>query len=583
MNVAQLKRSSNYGWDWSIQVKPLNEFSGRRFYGENYFDMNAVGDDRLSEKERPEILVCHDYQGNYLDDRFIRNESVNWDAYRFYSWSGIDIFCYFSHNFVTVPTLQFINAAHLNGVKVMGTIIFEHLEGTQNLLDILKDRETVDEVTEALVNLCKKLKFEGWFFNIEVSLDPKYMELLKYFVSHLTGRIHANIPHGRVIWYDSITIEGLLKWQNQLNDKNEDFFIRCDGIFTNYSWSELDLDTMSWFVEKKYPDKRHKVFVGIDIFGRGQLAKFETHKVHILCFIRYCYYFRYFKTNRPIFFILFKTLEKVVQQNFSVAIFAPGWTHENIDISKFFCEPGSDEYRDKRNASFLERNDRLWNSMYPFMFLNGPKTMPFTSNFSIGSGRGFYRMGAKVRGSWFNLKNQGLLPSTPATNDIYKFFYDDAFEGGNSILLQSTNMVRLFACDFDAEGDMIFSYTFKRSDKSNDIQFRWNYTIPSRIAEESYLLTEVFGSTYPNTIKTCSDGGEMKQIAKYFIPRGHSVVPNIINGWETRYYLIQFTRKLKITDIGVKKIGNDQILLGFISLLPANGFNSENCNNINIL
>lgn len=279
--VDQLKRSSNYGWDWSVQVKPLKELSKRKFYGENYFDMDAVGVDRLSEQERPEVLVCHDYKGNYLDDKFIRNESSNWDEYRFYSWSGIDIFCYFSHNFVTVPTLQFINAAHLNGVKVMGTIIFEHLEGTQNLMEILKDQETVNEVTEALVNLCKKLKFEGWFFNVEVSLDPKYIELLKYFVQHLTSRIHGNIPNGRVIWYDSITIEGALKWQNELNHKNEDFFILCDGIFTNYSWSHPELERMSDFVGQKYPDKRHKVFVGIDIFGRGQLAKFETHKVSI--------------------------------------------------------------------------------------------------------------------------------------------------------------------------------------------------------------------------------------------------------------------------------------------------------------
>lgn len=192
-------------------------------------------------------------------------------------------------------------------------------------------------------------------------------------------------------------------------------------------------------------------------------------------------------------------------------------------------------------------------------------------------------MGAQVRGGWFNLKNQGLLPSTPATRNVYQFSYDDAFDGGNSILLQSPDMVRLFASDFVCGGDLIFSYTFKRSDLTDDIQFRWNYKKDKRIGEESYLLTYVPGSTLdPNTIQTCSDDGTMKEIAKFFLSRGHTVVPSSINGWETRHYLIKFNQKIRITDIGMRKMGNNQVLLGYMSLLPANGFNSDICNNVNI-
>lgn len=297
--VHDLKNSANYGQHWSHLVKPLRKTSDRLFYGKDYFKMDMLGDDTSSELDRPEVLVCHDYKGNYLDDRFIRNETANWDEYRFYSWSGIDIFCYFSHNLVTIPTLQYINAAHLNGVKVMvrsstvlenecmifnvnnlkGTIIFEHLEGADNLRAILADEATVDEISDALVDICKRLKFEGWFFNVEVSLDIRFIKLLKYFVGRLSQKIHTNIPHGRVIWYDSITIDGYLKWQNELNEKNEDFFVLCDGIFTNYTWNQTELDRMSHFVSDKYPHKRKNVFVGIDIFGRGQTAKFDTFKV----------------------------------------------------------------------------------------------------------------------------------------------------------------------------------------------------------------------------------------------------------------------------------------------------------------
>lgn len=36
--------------------------------------------------------------------------------------------------------------------------------------------------------------------------------------------------------YDSVTIDGKLDWQDQLNEKNKPFFDICDGIFVNYTW-----------------------------------------------------------------------------------------------------------------------------------------------------------------------------------------------------------------------------------------------------------------------------------------------------------------------------------------------------------
>ena len=39
--------------------------------------------------------------------------------------------------------------------------------------------------------------------------------------------------------YDSVTINGHLWWQNELNEYNKPFFDISDGIFTNYSWQVL--------------------------------------------------------------------------------------------------------------------------------------------------------------------------------------------------------------------------------------------------------------------------------------------------------------------------------------------------------
>lgn len=173
------------------------------------------------ERNRPEVLVCHDYKGNYLDDRFI-NGTPKWEEYRFYNWQCIDIFCYFSHNLVTVPTLQFLNAAHKNGVKMLGTLIVEGADGQKTLYDdILSSKEQVERVVHSLVELSKRLKFEGWLLNVEVTVDEEKIPMLKHFVDRLTHKTRKEIPQGMVIWYDSVTRDGKLAWQNELNDQNK--------------------------------------------------------------------------------------------------------------------------------------------------------------------------------------------------------------------------------------------------------------------------------------------------------------------------------------------------------------------------
>lgn len=42
--------------------------------------------------------------------------------------------------------------------------------------------------------------------------------------------------HSLVIWYDAVTIEGSLSWQDTLNNLNQPFYDACDAIFVNYSW-----------------------------------------------------------------------------------------------------------------------------------------------------------------------------------------------------------------------------------------------------------------------------------------------------------------------------------------------------------
>lgn len=41
------------------------------------------------------------------------------------------------------------------------------------------------------------------------------------FVQNLTAALHSELPGARVIWYDSVRVDGKLHWQNELNEYNK--------------------------------------------------------------------------------------------------------------------------------------------------------------------------------------------------------------------------------------------------------------------------------------------------------------------------------------------------------------------------
>ena len=187
-------------------------------------------------------LVCHDMKGGYLEDKYNNGcQNLSEEPYTFIHWSLIDTFVYFSHHFITIPPLGWIEAAHKNGVKILGTIITEFDPGSKICNEILASRDNVDLLVSKCVEIAKYVGFDGWLLNIENPIDKTLMDNLFYLVKELTIKMHEAVENAEVIWYDSVTIHGDLKWQNCLNDLNEAFFDLCDGIFLNYTWNEEGL------------------------------------------------------------------------------------------------------------------------------------------------------------------------------------------------------------------------------------------------------------------------------------------------------------------------------------------------------
>ena len=180
--------------------------------------------------------------GGYLEDKFTKGcYDLDQEPYTFIHWSKIDTFIYFSHHFITIPPIGWIEAGHKNGVSILGTIITEFDAGAKIWKTIFSSSENTKLLIQKCVKICQHVGFDGWLLNIENVIDKENIEDLKQFVQELTGAMHATNPDSKVLWYDSVTVDGKLEWQNALNDLNSPFFELCDGIFLNYTWTEETL------------------------------------------------------------------------------------------------------------------------------------------------------------------------------------------------------------------------------------------------------------------------------------------------------------------------------------------------------
>nr|AJO25057.1 endo-beta-N-acetylglucosaminidase [Nilaparvata lugens] len=302
---------------------------------------------RLVGNSTPKTILCHDYKVGYLEDRFPYGVETD-DIYSFFHWSAIDIFIYFSHNIVTIPTLPWLNTAHRHGCKVLGTFITEYDPDKEAWDEILKSEENFTAVIENLAEICRFFKFDGYLLNIENDIPTQHVPRLIEFVKLLTEKLHSISPDHEVIWYDSVIApSGNLRWQNKLCSLNSVFFDLCDGIFLNYCWSEQDLmDSVSLA-----DVRRHDVYVGVDVFGRGCIGGGGFNSS--------------------------QAMKLIHKHGLSTAIFAPGWTFEkcsNVEL-------------------FLRREMLFWSHIWPYLFIHGPVTLPFKTSFCIGRGKNKWQMG----------------------------------------------------------------------------------------------------------------------------------------------------------------------------------------------
>ncbi|KAF2084673.1 glycoside hydrolase family 85 protein, partial [Saccharata proteae CBS 121410] len=271
---------------------------------------------RAPRESKSKVLLCHDMSGNYHAYESCQSRGVEQEEYHCEYLQFVDCFVYFSHKLVCVPPPLWTNSLHRNGVKVLGTLLVERqTRGLDRLLD--KSRMETEEhyaFASLLAKVADVYGFDGWLVNIEkkFSIDAWELSSLLAFLRQLKRQMGEE---KQLIWYDALTADNRVEYQNGLTEGNVPFAQACGSLLTNYSW------TYEGASSSKGVATRHQIDTSCIYFGIDTWAQNSTHGL-----------------SKRVTYpedggggtktgIAVKDLSGL---GFSTGIFAPAWTYEHF-------------------------------------------------------------------------------------------------------------------------------------------------------------------------------------------------------------------------------------------------------------
>lgn len=226
----------------------------------------ALGPKESTLLKTSKVLLCHDYKGGYHDYESVQPAEVDTEDYSCEYLQYIDTFVYFSHKLVCVPPPTWTNLLHRNGVKVLGTFVVE--PHSPDVERILRGCDGNFAVAKQLACMAEVFGFDGWLLNIEKEF-PKHandcIEKLTHFIKNLKQHLGKD---KQVVWYDALTIDNEVDYQNGLTPKNLPFLLPADALFTNYEWMPTNV-----FEARRIANENdistENIFFGIDVWAQN--------------------------------------------------------------------------------------------------------------------------------------------------------------------------------------------------------------------------------------------------------------------------------------------------------------------------
>lgn len=392
------------------------------------------------------------------------------DANTFSYWQYVDILVYWGgssgEGLIVAPSADVVDAGHTNGVKVIGTIFMPQTAhgGKMEWLDDLltKNEDGSFPVADKLIEVAKLYGFDGWFMNQETEgtdeepLTEEHAKLMQEFLQYFK----AQAPELELVYYDSMTIDGEMDWQNALTEENAPYLIDADGnaaadeMFLNFWWTtdslaEEELLKNSALLAQEKGIDPYDLYAGVDIQSDGwhteikwNLFENENGTTYTSLGL-YCPSWAYFSTD---------TIQDFWKQENRLWVNSKGDPSEDVQVSDSTQWKGISSYVVERTAV---------------------TSFPFVTNFCTGNGYSFFKNGQQV--SLLDWNNRSISDIMPTYRYIIndgegnKLSADldvaDAYYGGTSLILRgnlkkdTASEIKLYATDLSVDSDIIYTTT----------------------------------------------------------------------------------------------------------------------------
>lgn len=398
--------------------------------------------------------------------------SNKFSANVFSYWQYIDKLVYWGgsagEGLIVPPSADVTNAAHTNGVPVLGTVFFPQTAhgGKLEWLDefLTKDENGSFPVVDKLIEVANSYGFDGWFINQETEgteeqpLTVEHATLMRELIVEFKEKAGDNLE---IMWYDSMTESGEMNWQNALTEENQFFLVGdnqemiADSMFLNFWWTtdtlaEEDLLKASTDKANELGINPNKLFAGVDIQANG--------------------------TATPIRWDLFENGQT------SLGLYCPSWAYSSASsIDDFHAKENRlwiNEHGDPSQETTTTGTD--WRGVSTYAIEQTVvNSYPFVTNFSIGHGYNFFIEGEKVSEvDWNNRSIVDVAPtyrwmiSNEGTNNLAATMdYAEAYYAGNSIKLwgslekEKVSSIKLYSADLTLEDNVSFTTSIKSSDE----------------------------------------------------------------------------------------------------------------------
>ena len=380
---------------------------------------------------------------------------VNYFAFNYWQYTDVMVFWGGSagEGLILAPNPGVIDAAHKNGVPVLGTIFFPPAVYGGNIQwvhDLVQKTGSTFPVADKLIEAAEYYGFDGYFVNQETgggdaTLAGQLIEFMEYFQANSDLQL---------MWYDAMTESGAIAWQEQLNSVNDRFFqdgstLVSQKMFLDFGWNATDLTT-SRTNAQALGRSEYDLFAGVDVQANG------------------------YNTVVTWANIFPNTIPHVT----SLGLYVPSWTyHSSTGLQDFYARANRMWVGANRDPSFTTTTSN-WRGIAHYIPAQSViNDFPFVTNFCTGQGYDFYVDGQKLSPAdwsgtgWNNLGLQDVLPTwrwiveSTGTKLYPEMDWTDAFYGGNCLKvsgdLLADNNLKLYKTEFPVSGSTHARVAFK--------------------------------------------------------------------------------------------------------------------------